>query len=101
MVVSRSRLFREGGSQHLGKGLTKLIQFIDEKTGASGKPILQRPSFWISLLGGGALIYASTRREVPSPYDEVCAALGWYLTTNIWDHIEQVVSGQASFFGVS
>ncbi len=87
------------GGQHIFKGVEKAADYIDTTLGKSTAPVTQRPSTWINTIGGLALILLPRFIKVPEMVDILLTAGGGYLTTRIWDYIEEYRAGAATAGG--
>ena len=81
------------GSEHLAKGISKVLDYLDSATGKATAPFYQRPSFWASVAGGALLVVVPRLlKRVPSWADVVMTALGGFLTTRAWDYLEEALA---------
>jgi hypothetical protein len=89
----RKMAWRETGvvlaTLHVAKGITYLADYADARTGKTGAPVQERPSAWINV-GGGLVMLALPRFvRVSSTVDTVLTLVGSYLTTKIWDYVQE------------
>ena len=83
------------GAQHLFKGIETIIEQIDVMAGKSAAPVWQKPSTWINVLGGAALIILPRVKRLPATLDTLLTVGGSYMTTKVWDIIEQAMAAPA------
>jgi hypothetical protein len=78
------------GGQHIGKALTKAFEMIDGYVGKAASPVQERPSTWINIGGGLALIVIPRISKRISPtLDYLMTVIGGYMTTKVWDYAEE------------
>jgi len=80
------------GVNHVGKGIVKLANYADELFGV-GKPIYLKPSFWTVIGISGVLPILANRLGWSWSTKEVVYLLGGYVSTKVWDWIEEVIAG--------
>jgi hypothetical protein len=83
-----------GGSQHLGKGIERILVEVDKALGKAGAPVIERPSTWGNILGGALMVVAGA--YVSKPLDEILTEAGWHMTTKVWDAIEEAMAAGAA-----
>ncbi|MEM1553247.1 MAG: hypothetical protein QXH03_11370, partial [Candidatus Bathyarchaeia archaeon] len=59
--------------------------------GKSAAPVWQKPSTWINVLGGAALIILPRVKRLPATLDTLLTVGGSYMTTKVWDVLEQAM----------
>jgi hypothetical protein len=84
------------GGQHLTKGLIKGFEMIDGYVGKAEAPVQEKPSTWINTLGGLALIVTPRIRRVAPALDYLMTVIGGYMTTKVWDYIEEAMAAGAT-----
>jgi hypothetical protein len=81
------------GGQHIGKALTKAFEMIDGYMGKTGAPVQERPSTWINIGGGLALIFLPRiSKRIGSTLDYLMTVIGGYMTTKVWDYAEEAMA---------
>lgn len=87
------------GGQHIGVGLRKVFEWVDSAVGKAGAPVVERPSTWINIAGGLALIlYPRFSKRVSPTIDMLMTVIGGYMTTKIWDYIGEAAPAAARLF---
>lgn len=81
------------GAQHIAKGINRALIEVDRMAGKAAAPIQERPSVWTSIGLGIALPIAAMYLKVKDPYDKLLILIGGYLSTNVWDYIEEAMTG--------
>jgi hypothetical protein len=85
------------GGQHIGKALTKGFEMIDGYMGKAVSPVQERPSTWINIGGGLALIMLPRFSKRISPtLDYLMTVIGGYMTTKVWDYAEEAMAAGAT-----
>lgn len=80
------------GGVHIGKGVTIAADYVDVYTGMCTAPLEQKPSTWINLLGGTALILLPRFYKRFSPtVDTLMTVVGGFMTTKVWDYAQQLL----------
>jgi len=80
------------GLNHIGKGIVKLADYADSIFGA-GKPIYMRPSFFTVAVFSGVLPLVAYLRKWSWDTREIINIIGGYVSTKIWDWVEEVAAG--------
>jgi len=81
------------GGQHIGKALTKGFEMIDSHMGKAVAPVQERPSTWINIAGGLALIMLPRfSRRISPTMDYLMTVIGGYMTTKVWDDAEEAMA---------
>jgi hypothetical protein len=80
------------GLEHIGKGLLKLSEYADSIWGAD-KPIYMRPSFYVFL--GSSIVAPAIAlwKRFSWSTREAVYIVGGYVSTKVWDWIEEAVGG--------
>gem|GEM_PF-2594916 len=81
------------GSQHLAKGVDRALGELDRFAGKATAAVQERPSTWVvaGLSIGLPLLLAF--KKIKGPLDKLLAIVGGYLSTKIWDYIEEYMAG--------
>ncbi len=87
------------GGQHAFKGVEKLFDYVDTALGKAAEPVMKRPSTWINMIGGLALVLLPRFVKVPEVVDALLTVGGGYMTTKVWDYIEEYTAGAATAGG--
>jgi len=82
----------EYGAQHIAKGINRALIEVDRMTGKAAAPIQERPSVWTSIGLGIGLPLAALYLKVRDPYDKLLILIGGFLSTNVWDYIEETIA---------
>jgi len=80
------------GAQHIAKGINRALVEVDRMTGKAGAPIQERPSVWTSIGLGIILPIVGVFGKIKDPYDKLMVLIGGYLSTNVWDYIEEAMT---------
>ncbi len=84
------------GGQHIGKGVSRALREVDKILGKEAAAIHERPSTWITVIGTFALPAAAIFLKLRDPWDKLAILTGGYLSTGLWDIIEEaMVAGGA------
>ncbi len=84
------------GGQHIGKGITLATDYVDAQLGKTGAPLQERPSVWINVAGGVALVLIPRLLKRLSPTtDMLMTIIGGYMTTKAWDYVQEYIAGGA------
>jgi hypothetical protein len=85
------------GGQHFGKFLTKAFEMVDSYMGKAVAPVQERPSTWINIGGGLALIMLPRfSRRISPTLDYLMTVIGGYMTTKVWDYAEEAMAVTAA-----
>jgi hypothetical protein len=77
------------GAVHVAKGVTLAADSVDAQTGKTGAPLQERPSVWINTAGGVVLLALPRFVRMSSTVDTVLTLVGSYMTTKIWDYVQE------------
>ena len=80
------------GGQHIGKGISRLIKEVDKYMGKEAAPVQERPSTWIIAIGSIGLPAAAIFLRLRDPWDKLAILAGGYLSTGLWDIIEEAMA---------
>jgi hypothetical protein len=80
------------GLEHIGKGLLKLSEYADSIWGA-GQPVYKRPSFLLFLGASMAAPAIALWKRFSWSAREAVYIVGGYISTKVWDWIEEAVGG--------
>jgi hypothetical protein len=85
------------GGQHIGKFLTKAFEMVDGYMGKAVAPVQERPSTWINIGGGLALIVIPRiSKRIGPTLDYLMTVIGGYMTTKVWDYAEESMAATAT-----
>jgi hypothetical protein len=79
------------GGQHIGKGITRLLKEVDKYAGKAAAPIGERPSTWMTVIGTFAFPVAAVLGKLKDPWDKLAILIGGFLSTGLWDIIEEAM----------
>jgi hypothetical protein len=79
------------GGQHIGKGIARALLEVDKALGKAGAPLMQRPSVWVTVVGTFALPAAAIFAKLRDPWDKLAVLAGGFLSTGLWDIIEEAM----------
>jgi hypothetical protein len=74
---------------HVAKGVTLAADYVDAQLGKTGAPLQERPSVWINTAGGVVLLALPRFVRMSSTVDTVLTLVGSYMTTKIWDYVQE------------
>jgi hypothetical protein len=80
------------GGQHIGKGVTRLLKEIDKALGKETAPVQEKPSTWVIVAGTFLLPTAAVLAKLEDPWDKLAILTGGFLSTNLWDIIEEAMA---------
>ena len=89
------------GGQHIAKGIERGLIELDKAVGKEGAPVRERPSTWINVAGGVALVLIPRFVRLPEEGYFVLTALGGHMTTKAWDYVEEAMSPAAATYAVA
>jgi hypothetical protein len=93
MVATWKEVGVNYGGQHIGKGIARALLEVDKALGKAGAPLTQRPSVWITVVGTFALPAAAVMGKLRDPWDKLAILAGGFLSTGLWDIIEEAMAG--------
>jgi len=100
-MMNKSLDYKDGlillGSQFVGKGVQRLGDWVDAEY-AEGKPLQEKPSLYINMLGGAGLFIGGLLGLKKQPLVQVVAMVtGSSMLTKSTDYIEEALAPSAGF----
>jgi hypothetical protein len=81
------------GGQHIFKGIERGFEEVDRYMGKAAAPVAERPSTWLNIGGGLALILIPRFfKRIPETLDWLFTVGGGHMTTKAWDYIEEAMA---------
>jgi hypothetical protein len=77
------------GTLHASKGITLGTDYVDTWAGKTGAPVQERPSAWINVGVGLGLVLIPRIVRMSSTVDTVLTLVGGFMTTKIWDYVQE------------
>lgn len=94
MAASAREIALVYGGQHIGKGITRAMEYVD--TLYPGAVLGQDPSLLVDIVGAvGGILGGLYLRD---PFDTLALLIGGYLSTDLWRHAEKMASRTATAF---
>ena len=87
--------------EHVGKGILRALKEIDLMLGTAANPPLQRVTTIASIGAGVALPLIAMSGRVRRPWDIFLVLVGGYLSTVLWDVVEEMTAGGTATAGLA
>ena len=80
------------GSQALAKGVERLAVFIDQTMGKAALKPIGRPSTYINVVGGLAMVFGPEYLRVTGTTKDVAEIAGGHMVNQVWDYVEEYMA---------
>jgi hypothetical protein len=80
------------GGQHIGKGISRGLKELDRYMGKEAAAVQERPSTWVVVAGAVGLPLLAVYAKLKDPWDKLAILTGGFLSTNLWDIIEEAMT---------
>lgn len=88
------------GGNFLGKGVDMLAAYVDTSMASAAKPVFERPSTWISILGGLGLTIVGLKYVKDPNYALASTVCGTNLLTNVVDYAQEALVTETMGLGM-
>ena len=79
------------GGQHIGKGISRGLKELDRYMGKEAAAVQERPSTWVVVAGAVGLPLLAVYAKLKDPWDKLAILTGGFLSTNLWDIVEEAM----------